>query len=122
VRPESSWAIVLSLAIVIGLESALPSRFSLGGTESCRDPRDSRRCAHDRLRTVQASCASRTRADHRDRDRTGCRRAGVTVRLIHDLITGGQDTNAAGDLLGVGFGAWIYTAIVLALRVLGARR
>jgi len=40
--------------------------------------------------------------------------AGVTVRLIDDLISGGPETNSAGDLLSVGFGVWIYTVIAFA--------
>jgi hypothetical protein len=37
--------------------------------------------------------------------------AGVTVRLITDLIEGGPETNSPAELLGVGFGVWIYTII-----------
>jgi hypothetical protein len=40
--------------------------------------------------------------------------AGVTARLIDDLISGGPETNSAGDLLSVGFGVWIYTVIAFA--------
>jgi hypothetical protein len=38
----------------------------------------------------------------------------VTVRLIDDLISGGPETNSPADLLGVGFGVWIYTVIAFA--------
>src|SRR5262249_39783382 len=37
--------------------------------------------------------------------------AGVTVRLVTDLIEGGPETNSPAELLGVGFGVWIYTII-----------
>jgi hypothetical protein len=40
--------------------------------------------------------------------------AGVTVRLIDDLISGGPETNSASDLLSAGFSVWIYTVIAFA--------
>ncbi len=38
----------------------------------------------------------------------------VTVRLVVDLVEGGPETNSAADLLGVGFGVWVYTIIAFA--------
>ena len=35
--------------------------------------------------------------------------AGVTGRLVADLIEGGPETNSAADLLATGFGVWLYT-------------
>jgi hypothetical protein len=32
----------------------------------------------------------------------------VTLRLVTDLVEGGPETNSAAELLGVGFGVWIY--------------
>ena len=40
--------------------------------------------------------------------------AGVTVRLVVDLVEGGPETNSAADLLKTGFLVWFYTIIVFA--------
>jgi hypothetical protein len=40
--------------------------------------------------------------------------AGVTARLIVDLIEGGPETNSAEDLLKTGFLVWLYTIIAFA--------
>jgi hypothetical protein len=40
--------------------------------------------------------------------------AGVTSRLIADLIQGGPETNSAADLLKTGFLVWLYTIIAFA--------
>ena len=40
--------------------------------------------------------------------------AGVTARLITDLIEGGPETKSAGALLSVGFGVWLYTILAFA--------
>ena len=40
--------------------------------------------------------------------------AGVTVRLVVDLVEGGPETNSATDLLSVGFGVWLYTILAFA--------
>jgi uncharacterized membrane protein len=40
--------------------------------------------------------------------------AGVTVRLVVDLIEGGPETNSATGLLTVGFGVWTYVIIAFA--------
>src|SRR5262249_4599157 len=37
--------------------------------------------------------------------------AGVTARLVVDLVTGGPETGNATDLLSVGFGVWTYTIL-----------
>jgi hypothetical protein len=37
--------------------------------------------------------------------------AGVTARLVIDLVEGGPETNSATDLLSVGFGVWVYTIL-----------
>jgi hypothetical protein len=34
-----------------------------------------------------------------------------SVRLVTDLVEGGPETNSASDLLGVGFGVWLYTIL-----------
>jgi len=40
--------------------------------------------------------------------------AGVTARLIADLVQGGPETNNPADLLSVGFGVWTYTILAFA--------
>ncbi len=40
--------------------------------------------------------------------------AGITARLIVDLVRGGKDTNSPGLLLWVGFVVWIFTIISFA--------
>ena len=40
--------------------------------------------------------------------------AGVTARLVVDLVEGGPETNSAKDLLSVGFGVWLYTILAFA--------
>jgi uncharacterized membrane protein len=40
--------------------------------------------------------------------------AGVTARLVTDLVEGGPETNSATDLLSVGFGVWVYTILAFA--------
>src|SRR5271170_4695635 len=40
--------------------------------------------------------------------------AGVTGRLVVDLIEGGPETNSATDLLKTGFLVWAYTIVALA--------
>jgi hypothetical protein len=37
--------------------------------------------------------------------------AGITARLVADLIEGGPETKSAAELLGTGFGVWLYTII-----------
>jgi hypothetical protein len=40
--------------------------------------------------------------------------AGVTTRLIGDLVEGGPETNSPRDLLSTGFLVWLYTIIAFA--------
>ena len=40
--------------------------------------------------------------------------AGVTGRLVVDLVEGGPETNSAADLLKTGFLVWFYTIIAFA--------
>jgi hypothetical protein len=115
-RPESRWPMVLTLAVAIVVQFALPSRFSLGP-------------AWVVSAILAALAAALLLVDHvrrRRRPLVGrvltiaiatvlvANGAGVTVRLIDDLVSGGPETNSAGDLLSVGFGVWIYTVIVFA--------
>ena len=115
-RPERPWPMLVTLAVAIGVQFALPSRFSLGadwivpailvvlaGARAVVARAPFRHRA-GMVRVLTIGIATVLVADG----------AGVTVRLIDDLISGGPETNSAGDLLSVGFGVWIYTVIVFA--------
>jgi len=115
-RPESPWPMVLTLAVAIGVQFWLPSRFSLGpdwlvpailvvlgGSLMIVDRRRLRRhMGVGRVLTIAIAALLVANG------------AGVTVRLIDDLISGGPETNSAADLLSAGFGVWIYTVIAFA--------
>jgi uncharacterized membrane protein len=115
-RAESRWPVVGALAIAIVVQLTLPSRFSLGqawivpailgllfATLLVVDHvRFGRRAGAARALTLAIAVV--LVADG----------AGVTVRLITDLIQGGPETNSPSDLLSVGFGVWIYTVIAFA--------
>jgi hypothetical protein len=115
-RPESPLPLVLTLAVAAGVQFALPSRFSLGadwivpailvalaGALVIVDRvRSRRRAILGRVVTITIATVLVANG------------AGVTVRLIDDLISGGPETNSAGDLLSVGFAVWIYTVIAFA--------
>jgi hypothetical protein len=115
-RAESHWPMVVTLAVAIGVQFALPSRFSLGADWVVP--------AILVVLVIAIGIVARLRFRHR----THVERvlliaiaavlvvngAGITARLIDDLISGGPETNSAADLLGVGFGVWIYTVIVFA--------
>jgi hypothetical protein len=115
-RPERPWPMLLTLALAVGVQFALPSRFSLGadwivplilvvlaGALVVVDRvRFRRRALVGRVLTIGIAAVLVVNG------------AGVTVRLIDDLIIGGPETNSAGDLLSVGFGVWTYTVIVFA--------
>jgi hypothetical protein len=112
----SPWPVLLTLAVAIGIQFALPSRFSLGpdwmvpailvvfaGALAVADRvRFRRHALVGRVLTIGIAALLVVNG------------AGVTVRLIDDLISGGPETNSAGDLLSVGFGVWVYTVIVFA--------
>jgi hypothetical protein len=115
-RRESVWPVVLTMAVALGLQLALPSRFSLGpdwivpailgaltGALVIADHGQLRRRALV-ARVVTLAIATVLAVNG----------AGVTVRLIDDLVSGGPETNSAGTLLSVGFGVWVYTGIVFA--------
>jgi len=115
-RAESRWPIVLALALVVGVQFALPSRFSLGPDW----------VVPAILAVLVAALVIVDRGRFGPRPVLGrtltiaiatvlvANGAGVTVRLIDDLISGGPETKSAGELLGVGFGVWIYTVIAFA--------
>jgi hypothetical protein len=115
-QAESRWPIALTLAISIVVQFTLPSRFSLGPdwlvpailvlAVLALAVVDHVRLAHRTIvvRILTIAIAVILVANG----------AGVTIRLVDDLISGGPETNSPSDLLAVGFGVWIYTVIAFA--------
>jgi hypothetical protein len=115
-QPENPWPMIATLAAAIALQFALPSRFSIGpqwmvpailavlaGAVMIVDHvRFKHRILVGRILTVAIATVLVANG------------AGVTLRLIDDLISGGPETNSPGDLLSVGFGVWLYTVIAFA--------
>jgi hypothetical protein len=112
-RAEKRWPVAVALVAAIALELLLPSRFSLGPKWI--------------VPTVEILLlAAIVVADQgliESRSTVGraislvlvtvlvLEAAGITVRLVVDLIEGGPETNSAAELLGTGFGVWLYTII-----------
>lgn len=115
-RAENRWPILVTLALAVTLQLLLPARFSLGprwvvpAVEAvllaaivvANRVRFGRR--PNVVATVTTALVAVLVADA----------AGVTVRLVVDLIEGGPETNSATGLLSVGFRVWIYTIIAFA--------
>jgi len=110
---EKRWPLLVALALAIAVPLLLPSRFSLGPSWI--------------VPTVVAlllmAIVAADRA-HSDRRLAAVRTlslvlvvvliaeaAGVTIRLVADLVQGGPETNSPTGLLSVGFGVWLYTII-----------
>jgi uncharacterized membrane protein len=113
---EKRWPLAGALALLLGIPLLLPSRFSLG--PSWVVP------VVDVALLVAIGIADRSRSGHVS---AAVRvlslalmvvlvaaAAGVTVRLVVDLVKGGPETSDASDLLSVGFGVWIYTILAFA--------
>ncbi len=116
IRPEKRWPGAAALVVAIALELLLPRRFSLGPNWTVP--------TFELVLIVAILIADRGRVDSRS---TAGRvlslvlvivlvaeAAGITVRLVVDLIEGGPETNSATELLGTGFGIWLYTIIAFA--------
>jgi len=113
---EKRWPMAITLVLAMALLLLLPPRFSLGSSWIVP--------AVEALLLVAIVVADRGRFD--DRSAVGralslalvavlvAEAAGVTARLVVDLIEGGPETNSAPDLLGVGFAVWLYTIIAFA--------
>jgi len=113
---EKPWPLLGALALVIVVPLLLPSRFSVGpdwivpGIVA--------------LLLVAIVAADRARNDRRSAVVRAlslalvvllvAEAAGVTARLVADLVEGGPETNSASDLLSVGFGVWLYTILAFA--------
>jgi uncharacterized membrane protein len=114
---EKRWPLFGALIVMTALPLLLPARFSVG--PSWIVP------AVDVLLLAAIFVADRVRDDRRPIVvRTlslalmvvlVAEAAGVTIRLIGDLVKGGPETNSATDLLSVGFGVWVYTILAFAV-------
>jgi hypothetical protein len=113
VRGEKRWPMAITLIAAMALPFLLPSRFSLGPewivpvlealllmTLVIADPgRIDRRSTFVRVLSLALVAILILGA------------AGVTVRLVVDLIRGGPETNAPAQLLRVGTLVWVYVII-----------
>jgi uncharacterized membrane protein len=110
---EKRWPMAVTLVVAMALPILLPPRFSLGSIWIVP--------ALEALLLAALIIADPGRIDRRS---TLVRAfsialvvilvagaAGVTVRLVVDLIRGGPDTDSAGQLLRVGSLVWIYIII-----------
>lgn len=116
IRAEKRWPGAAALGVAIVLELLLPRRFSLGPNWTVP--------TLEVLLLVAILIADRGHIE--SRSTTGralslvlvivlaVEAAGITVRLVVDLIQGGPETNSATELLGTGFGIWLYTVIAFA--------
>ena len=116
VRGEKRWPMAVTLLIAISLPFLLPPRFSLGPRWITP--------AVEALFLVALIIADPGRIDRRS---TLVRAlsiglvlilvvgaAGVTIRLVIDLIRGGPETNSPGQLLRVGALSWVFVIIAFA--------
>ena len=116
VRAEKRWPMACTLVLAMAVPLLLPARFSLGprwAVPAVEALLLAAVIAIDRGRIDRWSTAGRAVslglvavlvADA----------AGVTGRLIVDLVEGGPETNSATDLLKTGFVVWLYTIIAFA--------
>ncbi len=113
VRAEKRWPMACTLVLAIAVPLVLPARFSLGPSWAVP--------AVEALLLVAIIAIDRGRIDRRSAAGRALTlalvavlvadAAGVTGRLIADLIEGGPETNSAADLLKTGFLVWFYTII-----------
>jgi len=113
---EKRWPLAGALALALVIPLLLPSRFSLGpswvvpvvdaGLLVAIAVADRSRSSHlsAAVRVLSLALAVVLAADA----------AGVTARLLVDLVEGGPETTSPGALLGVGFAVWIYTILAFA--------
>jgi uncharacterized membrane protein len=113
---DKRWPLLGALAVAIAVPLLLPSRFSVGPNWIVP--------AVVALLLVAMIVADRARTDRRPVAVRAlslalvvvlvAEAAGVTARLVVDLVEGGPETNSATDLLSVGFGVWLYTILAFA--------
>jgi len=116
VRAEKRWPMACTLVLAMAVPLLLPPRFSLGPSWAVP--------AVEALLLVAIIAIDRGRIDRRSAAGRALSlglvavlvadAAGVTGRLITDLIEGGPETNSAADLLKTGFLVWFYTIIAFA--------
>jgi hypothetical protein len=113
---EKRWPMAVTLVLAMAVPLALPARFSLGPSWAVPAVevlllaaivaidwgRIDRRSAAGRALSLALVAVLAADA------------AGVTGRLITDLVEGGPEANSATDLLGTGFLVWLYTIIAFA--------
>jgi hypothetical protein len=110
---EKRWPMALTLLVAIALPFLLPQRFSLGPRWIVP--------ALEALLLVALMVTDPGRIDRRSTVVRGLSialvailvigAAGVTARLVVDLIRGGPETNAPAQLLRVGSIVWVYLII-----------
>jgi uncharacterized membrane protein len=112
-EPERRWPMACTLILAMAVPLLLPARFSLGPAWAVP--------VVEVLLLVAIIAIDRDRIDRR----SGAGRAlslalvavlvaeaaGVTGRLVADIIEGGPETNSAGDLLKTGFLVWFYVIV-----------
>jgi hypothetical protein len=113
---ETRWPMAVTLVLAMAVPLLLPPRFSVGPSWSVP--------AAEALLLVAIVAIDRGRIDRRSAAGRALSlalvavlvidAAGVTGRLIVDLVEGGQETNSAEDLLKTGFLVWLYTIIAFA--------
>jgi hypothetical protein len=113
---EKRWPMAVTLILAMAVPLLLPARFSLGPSWAVP--------AVEVLLLVAIVAIDRGRIDRRSAAARALSlalvavlvadAAGVTARLIADLIQGGPETNSAEDLLKTGFLVWLYTIIAFA--------
>ena len=110
-RAEKRWPMACALVAVIAVPLLLPARFSLGPSWTVP--------AVEALLLAAIIAVGRGRIDRRSAASRALSlglvavvvadAAGVTGRLVVDLVEGGPETNSATDLLKTGFLVWVYT-------------
>jgi uncharacterized membrane protein len=113
---EKRWPMAVTLVLAMAVPLVLPARFSIGPSWAVP--------AVEVLLLVAIIAIDRGRIDRRSAAARVLSlvlvavlvadAAGVTARLIADLIQGGPETNSAADLLKTGFLVWLYTIITFA--------
>jgi uncharacterized membrane protein len=113
---EKRWPLAGALVLALVIPLLLPARFSLGASWVVP--------AIDAVLLVAIGVADRSRSGRRPAvvrvlslalvAVLAADAAGVTARLIVDLVEGGPETTSPEALLSVGSGVWIYTILAFA--------
>ena len=116
IQAERRWPMAFALVLAMVVPLLLPPRFSLGPRWAAP--------AIEALLLVLIIAGDRGRIDHRSPIGRAlslalvavlvAEAAGVTGRLVTDIVEGGPETNSPADLLKTGFLIWFYTIIAFA--------